>query len=311
MESSCGDVILGLWPIAGITSGAVPRADGLATIQAAIDHGVTWFDTAFAYGYDGESDRLLGEVLNRPQNRGKELKVIGKVGQRWTSDRARIADGRPEQLLADAKLSLQRLGIDAFDLLMLHCVDPAVELQRSAEALVMMQSQGLAKQLGVCNVNAEQLVKFAEVAPCRAVQCPLNLLQRESLQQLIPTAQQHGIRCDVFWVLMKGIFAGQIKPDHQFDPDDRRPSYEIYQGQWRQRAQRLVDGFESLAERYQTTVARLSIGWALSQPGVTHALVGAKRPGQIIETAASRRLQPEVLEQIERLVAELYSVESK
>ncbi len=298
-------MILGLWPIAGITSGPVSKADALATIQAAIDHGVNWFDTAYAYGFHGESDRLLGEVLSRKDNQSRKLCVIGKVGQRWNAQQQRVVDCRPEQLVADTEESLQRLSIDQFELLMLHCIDPAVEIERSAEALDGLRKRGLAKQIGVCNVTVSQLSTFASVVECHAIQCPLNLMQPESLNELIPAAASRGIRCDVFWVLMKGLFAGQIKRDHQFDKEDRRPSYEIYQGEWRERAQILMDGFETLAREHQTTVARLSIGWALSQPGVDYALIGAKRPEQIIETAKATVLEPSILQQMMQLVAKV------
>ncbi len=287
-------VILGLWPIAGITSGPVSKNDALATIQAAIDHGVDWFDTAYAYGFNGESDRLLGEVLSRAENGSRDLRVIGKVGQRWNAQQQRVVDCRPDQLVADTEESLQRIGIDQFDLLMLHCIDPTVPIERSAEAMDGLRIRGLAKQIGVCNVTVSQLSAFANAVDCRAMQCPLNLMQPESLNELIPAAASRGIRCDVFWVLMKGLFAGQIKRDHQFDKEDRRPTYEIYQGEWRERAQTLMDGFNTLANEHQTTVACLSIGWALSQPGVNYALIGAKRPEQIIETAKATALEPTV-----------------
>lgn len=275
----------------------------MATIQAAIDHGVKWFDTAYAYGFDGESDRLLGEVLARIDNHGQELRVIGKVGQRWNAKRQRIVDCRPEQLIADAEESLKRIGIDQFDLLMLHCVDPTVPIEVSAAAMEALRKRGLAKQIGVCNVSVSQLSAFADAVRCSAMQCPLNLMQQESLNELIPAAAARGIRCDVFWVLMKGLFAGQIKRDHQFEKEDRRPTYEIYQGEWRERAQSLMDGFERLAREHQTTVARLSIGWALSQSGVDYALIGAKRPEQIIETAQATALPPMLLQPLQQLVA--------
>lgn len=296
-------IILGLWPLAGITSGGVTREHGLATIQAAVDAGADTFDTAYSYGYDGESDRLLGEVLRRQANQGKRLAVIGKVGQRWTTDRRRMVDSSPKQLTADTEASLQRIGIERFDLLMLHAVDPAVEIERSADAIDALRRRGLAARIGVCNVNTEELSKFAGECSCAAIQCPLNLLQRETLDPLIKKARDLGAETHVYWTLMKGLLAGRISRDHVFGEGDSRPKYEVFQGQARQHAHDVIDRLALMADKHQTTVARLSIGWALSQPGVTAALVGAKRPEHISETVLTTRLNDTVLAEINDLVS--------
>jgi len=301
-------ILLGLWPIAGITSVGVTREDGLDTIQAAIDAGIETFDTAYSYGYDGESDVMLGEVLRRRENADRTHFVIGKVGQRWTSDRRRVVDGSPKQLIADAEESLKRIGIERFDLLMLHSIDPEVDVEHSASALVQLHRRGLAVKLGICNASRDELIRFADVTTCEVIQCPLNLLQRGSLEPLMRTATLLGAGIHVYWTLMKGLLAGAIPRDHVFAPGDSRPNYEIFQGQQREHAHRVIDRLGTLARRYETTVAKLSIGWALSQDGVSGALVGARRPGQIIETASARSLDMEVLRAVEEtLKAELPS----
>lgn len=300
-----GQIILGLWPMAGITSGHVSREHGLATIQAAIDAGVTTFDTAYSYGFEGESDRMLGEVLKRPENRDRGLAVIGKVGQRWSSDRIRVIDATPATLTADAEESLQRIGIDQFDLLMLHAVDIHVDLRRSAAAIAELQRRGLAKEVGVCNVNQEELLIFCEQCECVAIQCPLNVFQRESLGPLISTAHSRGIGSHVYWTLMKGLLAGKIGRDQTFEPGDSRPRYEIFQGEARLKAHNFVDRLAEIAIRRGTTVACLAIGWTLSQPGVTAALVGAKRPEQIAETVDAKPLTTDVLAEIEAAFASM------
>ncbi len=300
--SSC--VILGLWPLAGITTLDVDDASSVATIQAAIEAGVDAFDTAYSYGYDGESDRLLGRVLRQFKHSPDRLKVIGKVGQRWTQVRLRIVDSSPNQLVADAEESLVRLGIEHFDVLMLHSIDPNVELQRSAEALESMRRRGLAKRIGVCNVDEDQLAMFSSVSECAVIQCPLNMLQPQSLIDPIRYAAKVNIEVHVYWTLMKGLLAGKISRDHVFAPGDSRPKYEIYQGPARDHAHRVIAGLESIAKQHDTTVARLSIGWALSQPGVTAALVGAKRPNQIQETALARPLDQDVLTAMDVVMAE-------
>ncbi len=293
-------IVLGLWPIAGVTTMGVTRSDAEATIATAIDLGVTAFDTAFSYGYDGESDKILRPFLAKDRDR---FEVIGKVGQRWSRDRKRVIDGSAETLIADAEESLRRLGIACFDVLMLHSPDPNVAIETSAAAIAELQRRGLCKRTGVSNVTPAQRAQFASVVRCDAIECPLNLLQRDSLDQLIPEASRNGGQVYVFWTLMKGLLAGKIKRDHVFAEGDSRPGYPIFQGAARERTHRILDQMQILGERANRTIAELSIGWAVSQPGVTAALVGARRPEQIRETCTATRLPSEIVSEIDQIVA--------
>ena len=295
-------VALGLWPIAGITTVGVTTWDADQTIIAAIESGITTFDTAFSYGYEGESDRILGRHI---QENRKGFRIIGKTGQRWNSRRERITDGSKARLVADTELSLERLGIEYFDLLMLHSPDPVVPIETSAEAIADLQQRGLCTETGVCNVSVEQLQRFQNVVRCDAIQCPLNLMQRASLVDLIPHCRTTRVRAYAFWTLMKGLFAGKIQRDHQFEEGDSRPQYPIFQGSARERAHRIVDGMNALAQEFQQTTAQLAIGWVLAQPGISMALVGGHAPEQIRETALAQPLTPHQSKAIDKLVASL------
>lgn len=294
-------IALGLWPIAGITTVGVSAQDAEQTVTAAIDSGITTFDTAFSYGYEGESDRILGNQIKRER---EQYTVIGKVGQRWNSQRERIIDGSRQSLIADAETSLGRMQVEYFDLLMLHSPDPNVALDESAETLASLQKRGLCQRVGICNVNTEQLIKFQSVLRCDAIQCPLNLMQRESLRHLVPHCQQSGVNIYTFWTLMKGLLAGRISRDHQFAEGDSRPGYPIFQGTARERAHQIVDGMSRLGEEANLTTAQLAIGWVLSQPGVSMALVGGHTPSQIRETALARPLSPALCNAIDQLAIE-------
>lgn len=293
-------IILGLWPVAGVTTMGVTRQDAELTISAAIECGITHFDTAFSYGYDGESDRLLGQFICGDRDR---FHVTGKVGQRWTDDHQRVVDGSPTTLIADAEASLRRIGIEHFDLLMLHSPDPDVAIETSAETIDQLRRRGLCRKIGVCNVNVDQRSQFASAAPCDAIQCPLNMLQQDSLRQLIPDCHREGCDVQVFWVLMKGLLAGKITRDHKFAAGDSRPNYSIFQGEARARAHDFLDELRSIATDTGSTVSQLAIGWTLAQPGVTAALVGARRPEQIRETAATRTLDSDTVDRIDRILS--------
>ncbi|MEO1528459.1 MAG: aldo/keto reductase [Planctomycetota bacterium] len=293
-------IVLGLWPIAGITTVGVTREDAKATIGRAIDAGIRQFDTAYSYGFDGESDRLLGEFVVHQRD---EFHIMGKVGQRWTTDRQRYVDGSPQQLTLDAEESLRRLGIDAFDVLFLHSIDPKVPIEVSANAMAELQRRGLCRQIGVCNVTANQLGEFNHAVACRAIQCPLNLVQPDSTG-LIESARAIEAEVYVFWTLMKGLLAGRIGRDHEFAEGDSRPSYPIFQGELRASIHDMIDAMRRVGQRTSRTVAQLSVGWAVSQPGVQAALVGARRPEQIEELAATTSLDSETIDELESLATD-------
>jgi aryl-alcohol dehydrogenase-like predicted oxidoreductase len=277
----------GCWPIAGISSLGVNDQDSLATIQAALDSGINFFDTAFSYGYDGEADRLLAHVL---AHRRGEIVLASKVGSHYDAERRRVVDGRPEVLITHAKQAAKRLGIEQFDVMYLHEVDPQVPLAESAGALAQIVQQGVARYAGVSNVNLPQLREFHEVCPVIVVQPPYNMLQTESVEAIRDFCDQNRIGLACYWVLMKGLLAGKMKRDHQFDPADRRLTYPIYQGQAWERAQDLLDQLRTHALQLNCTLAQLVIAWTLCQPGITAALCGAKRPAQIAETAQAMNI---------------------
>ncbi len=300
VDNEASPIALGLWPIAGITTVGVTADDARSTIATAIECGITMFDTAYSYGYDGESDRYLGEFLRYDRPR---FRVIGKVGQRWNSQRKRVIDGTAQGIINDAETSLKRLGIEYFDILMLHAPDPAVPIEISATALWELQHRDLCRAIGVSNVGISELDAFVAAAACDAIECPLNLLQRQSLDSLVPAATRHGCDVYVFWTLMKGLLAGRIARDHEFAAGDSRPGYEIFQGQARAHAHDVLDAMAVIARESSLTIAQLSIGWVLSQVGVTGALVGARRPDQVREIATTRPLADEIVALIDEAVA--------
>lgn len=293
-------IVLGLWPIAGITTVGVTLEDARSTIRAAIDAGIRAFDTAYSYGYDGESDRLLGEFLGAQRD---EFFVLGKVGQRWTASGERYVDGSPKQLIEDAEHSLRRLKTEAFDVLFLHSPDPNRTLEASASALLDLKRRGLCHQIGISNATREQVDRFHRVTTCDAIQCPLNLVQRDASRELVTSANKADISVYVFWTLMKGLLAGRIERDHVFAEGDSRPGYPIFQGELRAMIHDLIDEMRRLGEQHSRSVAQLSVGWAISQPEVKAALVGARRPEQIRELAATTRLDEETLDELDRLAA--------
>jgi aryl-alcohol dehydrogenase-like predicted oxidoreductase len=273
---------LGCWPMSGISSIGINDADSVATIHAALDCGINFFDTAYSYGYDGRSDHVLRTAL---RNKRSQAVIAHKVGMSWDADRKRVIDGRPSNLLQQARECLQRLNVDYVDVMYLHTPDVNVPIEESAGAISEICNLGMARYAGVSNVNSVQALQFISVCPVVAIQPYFNMFQQDAVNDLFHVAQTNNITLVCYWVLMKGLLSGKLLRDHVFAPDDRRLTYPVFQGQEWQRAQDLLDRLRLLSNELHCTVAQLVTAWSLKVPGVGVALLGAKRPDQMMESA--------------------------
>lgn len=276
-------VALGGWPISGMTSLDVNETDSIKTIQAAFDRGINFFDTAYCYGLNGESERLIGRVL---ADRRSEAVIATKGGIHWEQG-CRVLDASADRLRTQCQTSLRRLGTDHIDLYYLHAPDPSTPLEESAGVLDELRSQGIVRAVGVSNLSLEQTKRFHAVCPLSAVQPPYNMLLRGIESDLIPWCQQHHVSVIPYWPLMKGLLAGKLARDHIFAPGDGRSKYACFQGEEWQKNQDLLNDLKSIAATAERTVAELVINWTIHQPGITAALCGAKRANQIEETAGA------------------------
>ena len=295
-------VALGCWPIAGMTSLDVNDADSVATLEAAVDAGINFLDTAFAYGVNGESERLIAKTLG---HRRDELVIATKGGITWDAQLQRTLDGRPETLRRQCEESLRRLNTDRVELLYLHAPDPHVPVSESAGALRRLLEAGQARAIGVSNFNLEQLAAFHAECPLSAFQPPYNMLQRDIERDTLPWCRQHGVSVVVYWPLMKGLLAGRLPRDHVFQPGDGRAKYPMFSGDEWQKNQDFLDRLRDVAAQAGRTVAQVVVNWTMHQPGITAALCGAKRAYQIQETAGALgwRLTNEQLAAIDAALA--------
>ncbi len=278
-------VALGCWPMAGVTTPDVNDDDSVATIRAAGDAGINHLDTAFVYGPSGESDRLIRRAIEGHRD---DWVIASKVGVHWQGDDM-STDGSPDRLKQECDELLARLGTDHVELLYLHSPDPNTPIEESAAALGELQAEGKTLGVGVSNCSLEQIETFHAVTPIAAVQLPYNMLQRDIEKKTLPWCRHHHVSALTYWPLMKGLLAGKMARDHVFDEGDSRRDYPMYQGEEWERNQDFLDVLRELAREHDCTVARLVIAWTIAQPGITAALFGAKRPGQITDTASAMR----------------------
>ena len=314
---------LGTWPMAGLTTVGAEDAQSVLTIRRAIELGINFLDTAYSYGIDGRSDRVLAEAISRKsrnpsasasmgamssgaissgamssdptpsdptdgrcRSRSMASPVIAsKVGASLDSHGKWQNDARPERMIAQASEILERLELDCVDLMYLHAPDPKVPIEESADALREIQNRGWARWLGVSNVSATQAETIFSRCPFVAIQTHFNMLQPDSVEELRSFCRANTVSIVTYWALMKGILAGAMTREHRFDPADRRLNYPIYRGEKWELAQQFLDELRRIAAEQKVSVAQLVLAWNIAQPGIDVTLVGAKRPSQIEETA--------------------------
>jgi aryl-alcohol dehydrogenase-like predicted oxidoreductase len=277
-------VALGCWPIAGMTSLDVNERDSLATLEACLELGVNFLDTAYCYGAHGESEKLIARALG---HRREELVIATKCGIHWDENVQQVRDGRPATLAREVDESLRRLKTDRVELLYLHAPDPNTPVTESAGELRRIMEAGKARSIGVSNFSLDQLIAFHAVCPITAFQPPYNMLQRQIETELLPWCMANNVAVIVYWPLMKGLLAGKLSRDHVFKSGDGRPKYPMFQGEEWQKNQDFVDELRAIAAETGHSVAQVVINWTMHQPGITAALCGAKRPDQIRDNAGA------------------------
>jgi aryl-alcohol dehydrogenase-like predicted oxidoreductase len=298
-------VAMGCWPISGVTSIDVTEAQSLKTLQAALDAGINVFDTAYCYGYDGESERMIAKALGP---RRKDIVIATKGGIHWRTEgsgrRVQVKDGSPKTLRAECETSLKRLKTDHVELYYLHAPDPSIPIEDSAGAIQELIDEGKVRTAGVSNVNGEQLEAFHRVCPLAAFQPHYNMLQREIEDVELPWCIEHNVSIMAYWPLMKGLLAGKLPRDHVFDPKDGRQKYPMFHGGEWQKNQDFLDELRPIAKELGKPLAEVVINWTIQRKGITAALCGAKRPEQIRETALamSWELSPEQTARIDAAI---------
>jgi aryl-alcohol dehydrogenase-like predicted oxidoreductase len=267
-----------------MTSLDVTEPDSLATLRQARDAGIQFFDTAYCYGWDGLSERLIAQAFGP---RRDDLVIATKCGIHFVTPTQRVQDCRPATLRQQVEESLRRLECDVIDLLYLHAHDGVTPLAEVAATFQQFLSEGKARAIGVSNLSVEQTAMFHAICPLAAVQPPYNMLQRGIEQDLLPWCRTENIAVMVYWPLLKGLLSGRLPRDHMFRPGDGRAKYPMFQGEEWEKNQDLVDALRPLAAAEGKTVAQLVVNWTIHRPGITAALCGAKRPEQIAEVAGA------------------------
>lgn len=298
---------LGTWAMGGPWEyGWGPQDDdeAVAAILAALETGINWIDTAPAYGL-GHSEELIREALKQ---KSEKPIIATKCGILWNEKKEKVSCLKRESIREECHASLKRLGVEVIDLYQMHWPDPDQDVEEAWEEMTKLHEEGKVRYLGVSNFSVEQIKRVQKIHPVASLQPPYSMLRRDAEDELLDYCARNDIGVVAYSPMQRGLLTGAFDAERLAAlplDDHRRRSAEFKEPQFSATLE-LVEGLNKIAKRHGRTCAQLAISWVLRRPEVTAAIVGARRPAQILETApaADWKLSKKDLKEIERLLAE-------
>jgi aryl-alcohol dehydrogenase-like predicted oxidoreductase len=266
----------------GLTFGygpATDRGEGIALIRAAYERGVTFFDSAEAYG--AANEEMLGEAVAPFRDK---VVLATKFGWRDGNTAAGL-DSSPARIRVVAEQSLKRLRTDVIDLFYQHRVDPNVPIEDVAGAVKELIAEGKVKHFGMSEAGVKNIRRAHAVQPLAALQSEYSMFTREPEQEIIPTLEELGIGFVAFSPLGKGFLTGKIDTSTTFKDNDIRSKLPRFQDQAREANANLVQQIGKLAEAKKATPAQVALGWLLAQKPWIVPIPGTTKKHRMEENA--------------------------
>src|SRR5436189_898769 len=285
---------------------AVDRKEGISLIRAAVERGITFFDTAEVYG-PFTNEELVGEALAPFRDHVVIATKFGweanpQDGGKWTA-----LNSRPEHIKQAAEGSLKRLKTDVIDLHYQHRVDPNVPIEDVAGAVKDLIQQGKVKHFGLSEAGAQTIRRAHAVQPVTAVQSEYSLWWRKPEEEVLPTLEELGIGFVPFSPLGRGFLTGKMNENTPFDSSDFRNMVPRFTPEARKANQALVDLLGEIAERKQATPAQIALAWLLAQKPWIVPIPGTTKLKRLEENirAAAIEITQDDLRDIESAASEI------
>jgi len=273
----------------GISSGygpATTRGDGIAIIRAAVDGGVTFFDTAEVYG-PFANEEVVGEALAPVRD---QVVIATKFGFRIEDGKMTGLDSRPEHIREVADASLKRLRTDRIDLFYQHRVDPAVPIDDVAGSVRDLIREGKVQHFGLSEAGAQTIRRAHAVQPVTALQSEYSLWWREPEREILPTLEELGIGFVPFSPLGKGFLTGKIDETTTFDPTDFRNVVPRFTEENRKANLAFVEWLKGFSERKRATPAQIALAWLLAQKPWVVPIPGTTKPHRLQENLGGAQI---------------------
>jgi len=287
-------IIMGTWQTGKSMWTGIEDAQSEKAVRAAMDAGITTFDTAEVYG-NGHSEKVLGKAIGRHRD---SLMILSKVFSNHL---------KYDQVMAACHRSLKNLGTDYLDLYQIHWPPGAfgakpVPMEETMKALTDLKDQKKIRAIGVSNFSFDQLKAICAIGPIESLQPPYSLLWRHVETDTLAWCRQNRVTILAYSPLAQGLLTGKFGPDHQFEKGDHRSSNRLFQPNVYPHVQQALDALGPIAEKKGITMAQLALAWVIAKPGVC-AIAGARNEAQVRENAraAAVSLTPEDLTAMDRI----------
>jgi aryl-alcohol dehydrogenase-like predicted oxidoreductase len=307
-------VAFGAWALGGWRWGGSDDKTSVDALHAGIDAGINFIDTAPAYGF-GHGEEVVGKAIKGRRDR---VVIATKCGLSWNTtkgtlffvsdEKGRNDSGQyrihktldPDIVRADLEGSLRRLGTDHVDLYLTHWQDITIPIEDTMALLLDLKKQGKIRAIGACNAKVEDLERYRSKGPLDADQERYSMLDRGLEQAQLPWCKRNSVAVLAYSPLHHGLLTGKITPEREFKEGDLRRGHASFTPENLKKTGLLLERIRPIAKRHGLTISQLVIAWTLAQPGLTHALVGARTPQQALENARAGdvALDPGELESI-------------
>jgi aryl-alcohol dehydrogenase-like predicted oxidoreductase len=268
--------------------GATNDAESLQTLHRAVELGITFWDTADAYG-PHTNEILIGKALKGIRN---SITLATKFGivRNPANPEVRALNGKPDYVQSSCEASLKRLNVEAIDLYYLHRVDPATPVEETVGAMAALVKTGKVRGIGLSEVSAATIRRAHAIHPLTAIQSEYSLWTRDPEEGVLQTCKELGIAFVAYSPLGRGFLAGQIKKFEDFAPDDYRRMLPRFQGENFQKNLDLVQRLEQLAMQKNCTASQLALAWVMAQGDHIFPIPGTKRIKYLEENAGALKL---------------------
>jgi aryl-alcohol dehydrogenase-like predicted oxidoreductase len=297
----------GAWAIGGagweFAWGSQDDRESIAAIRAALDAGINWIDTAAVYGL-GHSEEVVARALEGVRDRPY---VFTKCSMIWNERRDIGHSLKAQSIRRECEASLRRLKVDAIDLYQIHWPNPDHDIAEGWATMAALQAEGKVRNIGVSNFNVGQMKRAQAIAPIASLQPRYSLIHREIEAEVLPFVTQANIGVLAYSPMASGLLTGAMTRHRiaGLPVDDWRHDHEDFQEPRLSRHLKLVSLLRDIGQRQGRSPAEVAVAWVLGNPAVTAAIVGARRPGQILglSGAVDFRLGPSERAEIESLFA--------
>jgi aryl-alcohol dehydrogenase-like predicted oxidoreductase len=287
-------IIMGTWQTGKSMWTGIDDAQSEKAIRAAMDAGITTFDTAEVYG-SGHSEKILGKAIGSHRDK---VTILSKVFSNHL---------KYDQVVSACNRSLKNLGTDYLDLYQIHW--PAgsfgskkVPPEETMKALTDLRDQGKIRAIGVSNFSLDQLKAICDIGPVESLQPPYSLFWRHVEKETLSWCQKRGVTILAYSPMAQGLLTGKFGPDHQFEKGDHRSGNRLFQADVYPQVQHALAALRPIAEKKGITMAQLALAWVIAKPSVC-AIAGARNADQAIDNARAGAvtLNDAELEELDRI----------